>query len=500
MDGARENGQKFGKYHLIEKIAVGGMAELYRAKLYGAGGFEKDLAIKKILPNLADDIEFTKMFLDEAMITVTLNHGNIVSVIDFGEVDGQYFLVMEFVDGVDLQMLLQAARERNEPLPPQLACYIAVEVCRGLDYAHRKQGADGKPLQIVHRDISPQNIMLSFEGEVKITDFGIARAASRVSSTQAGIIKGKLAYMSPEQISGSEVDRRTDIYAVGVMMYEMLTNERPFEGSTPQETLAAITTGSPKKPHKLNRRVDKRLSAIVMKALERNPRKRYQTAGELAADLSSFLHRAGLYPEPAELARFVRELLPGARPRIRPPTPPAGPVSRSELKPMVTDVMGTTSQDIPAAGSDSHPLGEAVSFEDLGLGFGFEGPIEPPNSTRPTDPVRPAVDVEQLRAPTIIGQPAAMDAGGEETQHSGQPETRPAAEHAPAAPATLVQERAKEKAASGTSADAAVPDIHAARTLLFKDETAESKDGPRQTAEQSEVGEAVPGEPDAPSA
>jgi serine/threonine protein kinase len=311
----------FGKYHLIERIATGGMAELFRAKLYGAGGFEKDLAIKKVLPHLVADTAFVQMFMDEAMITVTLNHGNIVSVMDFGEIDGEYYLVMEFVDGVDLQSLICRSNETSSPFPTSIACHIAHEICRGLDYAHRKVGADGKPLNIVHRDISPQNILISFEGEVKIADFGIARAASRISSTQAGVLKGKVAYMSPEQLLGQPVDNRSDIFAVANILYEMLTNHRPFEGVTPHETMALITRGVYTKPNKYNSKIPKKLSAVISKALEKNLKKRYRTAGEMAADIAALLHEDRLYLDASTVAAFISTRLPDSRPKTVQPTP-----------------------------------------------------------------------------------------------------------------------------------------------------------------------------------
>ena len=313
--------REFGKYHLIERIATGGMAQLYRAKLYGAGGFEKDLAVKKILPQLGQDEDFVQMFMDEAMITVTLNHGNIAQILDFGEVEGEYFLVMEYIDGIDLQSLLKRASEEYEPIDTNLAAFIMQEVCQGLDYAHHKLGLDGQPLQIVHRDVSPQNVLLSFEGQVKLVDFGIARAASRITSTQAGVVKGKVAYMSPEQLLGKTVDGRSDVFATGIILYELLTHKKPFEGATPQETMALITRGEYQSPQKLNRLVTRKLSQILKKALEVNPRKRYATAGKMATSLASYLHSSGEPPNSRLLAELVRQRLPDAKPRIVGQTP-----------------------------------------------------------------------------------------------------------------------------------------------------------------------------------
>jgi serine/threonine protein kinase len=325
--------------------------------------------------------------------------------------------VMEYVDGVSLQSLIKKSQEIGDPIPVPIACHAALNICRGLDYAHRKVGPDGRPLQIVHRDVSPQNILLSFEGEVKIVDFGIARAASRITSTQAGVVKGKVAYMSPEQLTGQAVDNRSDIFSVGIILYEMLTNRRPFEGGTPQETMAQISRGSFEKPQKLNKKVDKRLTAVLKKALERNPKKRYKTAGEMANQISDYLHRVGQHADAATLASFIPKRLPDARPRTIPPTPirairrendernvasvlapPSGPsvhVNEQELQSQ-PDHFPIPAAERSAAASFGAPAeekpepvvvndGEAVSFGDLGLPPEYE----PEDSRRPTDPERP---------------------------------------------------------------------------------------------------------------
>ncbi len=432
--------REFGKYHLIEKVATGGMAELFRAKLYGAGGFEKDLAVKKILPQLGQDQDFIQMFMDEAMITVTLNHGNIAQVLDFGEINGEYFLVMEYVDGVDLQNLLKRITEENEPIPTELAAYIVQEICKGLDYAHHKLGIDGQPLNIVHRDVSPQNVIISFEGQVKLVDFGIARAASRITSTQAGVVKGKMDYMSPEQLLGKGVDSRSDIWAAGVIFYELLTLKKPFMGQTPQETMAAITRGTYKAPQKINKQVDRKLAAVLKKALESNTKKRYQTAGKMAQSIASYLHSTKRAPSPLALAQLLRQRLPYAKPRTLNPTPveikhrqehqrsapPATPVPESPTANESTSVPPavsvpesaasagnafasapeqkhrnrTTAPEFPKAGSppirNEAPAkelqvseqksavaadgGEAISFSDLGLPGQYEG--EPPGMSK----------------------------------------------------------------------------------------------------------------------
>src|SRR5262245_26827807 len=235
------------------------MAEVFRAKATGVEGFEKLVAIKRILPNIAEDDEFITMFIDEAKIAVQLTHANIAQIYDLGKIDDSYFIALEFVWGKDLRTIFERARKRGEILPIALSCYVISRICEGLDYAHRKRDAQGDDLQIVHRDVSPQNLLVSYEGEVKIIDFGIAKAANKASKTQAGILKGKFGYMSPEQVRGLPLDRRSDIFSVGIVLYELLTGERLFLGESDFSTLEKVrnveimppTLHNPKIPEEL---------------------------------------------------------------------------------------------------------------------------------------------------------------------------------------------------------------------------------------------------------
>ena len=224
---------RFGQYEILEKIASGGMAELYKAKRTGVEGFQKIVAIKKILPHLADDEEFVTMFADEAKLAAQLNHPNIIHIYDLGKIQaGGYFIAMEYVDGRDLRGRSSSRRHATlgVPLPVPLAVYIASKVASALDYAHRRRDAEGHELNIVHRDVSPQNILISYEGDIKLCDFGIAKAASKASKTQSGALKGKIQYMSPEQAWGKPIDRRSDLFSLGVVLHELLTGERLFRG------------------------------------------------------------------------------------------------------------------------------------------------------------------------------------------------------------------------------------------------------------------------------
>ena len=220
----------FGKYYLLERINVGGMAEVFKAKAFGVEGFERLVAVKRILPNIAEDEEFITMFIDEAKIAVQLQHANIAQIFDLGKVEDSYFIALEYVYGKDLRAIFDHLRKVSDRMPTAQVCYVMMQVCEGLDYAHNKRDAQGRDLNLVHRDVSPQNVLVGYEGEIKLVDFGIAKAAGKASKTQAGILKGKFGYMSPEQVRGLPVDRRSDVFAVGICLYELLTGERLFVG------------------------------------------------------------------------------------------------------------------------------------------------------------------------------------------------------------------------------------------------------------------------------
>lgn len=297
----------FGRYYLTDLLARGGMAELYRAKLFGASGFEKTIAVKKVLPQFSDDQNFLTMLSDEARLTVTLSHPNIVQLFDFGKIGNDYFIAMELVEGVDLKTLLTRMQERGQKIPVAIACYIMEEVCRGLQHAHTMKDGGGKPLEIVHRDISPQNILLSFNGEVKVTDFGIAKAASNLTHTQTGMIKGKVAYMSPEQGDGLTLDGRTDIFSAGLVLYEILTQKILFDGDSQFEILGKI-----KATHinmeMLPSTIPAELRAILAKALAHDVSNRYTSAADFQKALHQYLadRHAGTSAE--AIAQFLREI------------------------------------------------------------------------------------------------------------------------------------------------------------------------------------------------
>jgi serine/threonine protein kinase len=282
----------FGKYILLDKLAAGGMAEVYLAKMKGAENVAKIVAIKRILPQFSKNSEFIEMFKAEAKIAVNLAHSNIVSIFEFGIESEQFYLAMEYVEGRNLRQILNRLKELGRALPTDQAIFIINEAARGLDHAHRCiEGTTGRPLNIIHRDISPQNVMLSFEGNVKIVDFGIAKAESQVESTRAGTLKGKFSYMSPEQAEGSEVDSRTDVFSLGIVLWEILANDRLFLANNEMNTLKKIKECHIPSLHKLDPRIPIELEKIVTKSLARDRNLRYQSAAEFHKDLNSYLNR-----------------------------------------------------------------------------------------------------------------------------------------------------------------------------------------------------------------
>ena len=297
----------FGKYLLLERVNVGGMAEVFKAKAFGVEGFERLVALKRILPSIAEDTEFIKMFIDEAKIAVQLTHANVAQIFDLGKVGDSYFIAMEYVRGRDLRAIFDRARKRGEPLPVPMACYVTMKVCEGLDYAHNKRNPAGRDMLLVHRDVSPQNVLLSHDGEVKIIDFGIAKAVGKASKTQAGILKGKFGYMSPEQVRGLPLDRRSDVFAVGICLYEVLTGERLFVGESDFSTLEKVRNVEIMPPSTYNRRIPEELEQIVLKALAKDVDDRYQTAMDLHDDLQSFMYTSGNFFARKDLSAYMRK-------------------------------------------------------------------------------------------------------------------------------------------------------------------------------------------------
>jgi len=298
---------KFGKYLLLDRIAVGGMAELYRAMMTGAEGFEKLIAIKKLLSHLTVQENLVNAFIEEAKLAALLQHQNIVQIYDFGSMTGDYFIAMEHLFGKDLRVITEKSAEKGLPLPLEYALYIASRVCAGLDYAHNFKDLEGKRLNIIHRDISPPNIFITYEGDVKIVDFGIAKAASQNTATIEGVIKGKVSYMSPEQASGGSIDQRSDIFSTGILLHEMLTGERVFEGE-PLKILPKVREAEFEPLEKLVKDLPPRLYEILRCALAKDRNQRYQSSGEMLSDLEDCMHENDLRPTPRGLAQYMKAL------------------------------------------------------------------------------------------------------------------------------------------------------------------------------------------------
>lgn len=298
-----ESIQEFGDYHLVERIAVGGMAEVWRARAYGLAGFEKTLVIKKILDSLARDEEFVRLFIDEARIAVLLQHSNIVQVFDLGTADGTLYMAMEYVHGLDLSKLASRVREQG-PFPLALTLFLVSEVLKALRFAHERRGDDGEPLNLVHCDISPHNVLVSFAGEVKITDFGISRAAFQARSLH-DTVRGKYAYMSPEQIDNLRLDGRSDIFSLGIVLWEMLTGRRLFKAKNKDETLTRVKRAEVPSPRLYRPQVSEELEALVLKALERKPENRFASAAEMLDALGMLMVREGHRATNHELAGFL---------------------------------------------------------------------------------------------------------------------------------------------------------------------------------------------------
>lgn len=298
---------RLGKYLLLDKIATGGMAELYRAKIIGVQGFEKLIAIKKILPHLAGEEELVKSFIDEAKLAALLQNQNIVQIYDFGNLDGSYFIAMEYLLGKDLRSIVNKSKEKGMPLSLENSLHVISRVCAGLDYAHNLKDYQGKPLNIIHRDISPQNIFVTYEGDVKIVDFGIARAATQSTLTQVGMIKGKVAYMSPEQAKGEHIDHRSDIFATGIVLYELATHKRMFQGET-LKILSLVRNAEYESPESAARDLPAKLLGILHKALEKDSGQRYQSCGEMLADLEECVYQLSMRPTARGLSEYMKTL------------------------------------------------------------------------------------------------------------------------------------------------------------------------------------------------
>ncbi len=298
------------RYRITERVAAGGMAEVFRGVAESMRGFKKNIAIKRILPSLTKNKKFVAMFLDEARLSLALQHANIVQVFDIGHSEDTYFIVMEYVDGCDLKALLDWRRRIGRRIPIAHSLYLGLEICKGLSYAHELPNPEtGAPMGIVHRDISPPNVLISKQGEIKVVDFGLAKATSQVEITDPGVVKGKMSYLSPEAARGEDVDSRADIFAVGILMYEMLTGKRLFYGETDYQTVELVRNAKipPIKPQ--NPQVEPELEDIIRKTLAKRKEDRYQNANDVQDALAQYSYSRGLKVISRDIAELVRQCL-----------------------------------------------------------------------------------------------------------------------------------------------------------------------------------------------
>jgi len=390
--------QTFGKYQILERIATGGMAEIYKAKLEGIGGFQRTFAIKRILPNLSQNGDYIAMLVDEAKVAGLLSHANIVQILDLGQVDGIWYIAMEYVDGKDLGGVLRRAREKGLTLPVPHTVFVTIELLKGLEYAHERQVMrGGRPvaLNIIHRDVSPPNILLSIQGEVKLTDFGIARASLKAMETVSGIVKGRFDYMSPEQAAGSkDLDQRSDLFSVGVVLYEMLTGSHPFRTDNEIGTIERVRTGKYTPVSQINPEVPFTLETIVDRTLQVNRDDRYPSATALKEALDKFFHDAGFIFTHATLASYVKGLFPETQPRPRGGShaPPQPRTARN--------VSGGLQEDVPTGRLEHRTMPMEHTTKPLGNARG----TPPPLSSRPASrtPIDASQPVAKQLAPASI--------------------------------------------------------------------------------------------------
>lgn len=382
-DVGEVEGERFGQYILTEHIATGGMAEVLKARMMGMEGFQKTVAIKRILPHLTDNHEFVTMFIDEAKLAAQLNHNNIIHIYDLGKIERSYYIAMEYIDGWDLRSVLQRCRDRSMTVPMPLALHTASLLAGALDYAHRKRDFENRDLGLVHRDVSPQNVLISKEGDVKLCDFGIAKAASKASHTRAGALKGKLQYMSPEQAWGREIDHRSDIFSLGLVLFEMLTGRRVFSGDSEMSVLEQVRNPEVAPPSRYNPEIPPKVDAILLKALETDPGRRYQSAKDLQRDLDKALRKTGGAPTLGELAEFIERVMSsteGAAPPKERPFPAQAPEVPAPVEPAAETPLPALEEPLapiepPAAEGPPADLPPVIGPET--------GAEEPPGETPP---------------------------------------------------------------------------------------------------------------------
>jgi tRNA A-37 threonylcarbamoyl transferase component Bud32 len=439
QNGLIAPGTQVGRYEVVHRIACGGMAEIYLARASGIYGFEKYVVLKRILPQYAANAEFVRMFLKEARVAASLDHANIAHVYDIGETGGSTFFAMEYLHGEDLRHTMRELDGRAERLPLEHAIEIVMGAAAGLHFAHEKRGPDGRSLGIVHRDVSPANIVITYDGGVKVVDFGIAKLAADPELSQRYALKGKLAYMAPEQLHNLPVDRRCDVFSLGIVLYEITTKTRLFKGATEVQTMKAVLDGVVPPPSSLIPEYPPALERIVMRALAMNPDERYQSARELQIDLEAFVHEQRIRVSPAALAEWMERTF-GPKREIWHSLPqrPTGSAAEARQNGEPTAATKVVEHEGLAATPIAIPAGISVGIE-------FSAPVPA------VPPARP-----RRRWPLAVAAVALLAAAGLWAARGQLPGARSGAE--PASPVVLVAEGgnvAVERSASPTAPEAA---------------------------------------------
>jgi len=407
-----KQGQQEQRYRVVERLASGGMAEVFLAESASIEGFKKRVAIKRVLPNLSEKKRFISMFLDEARLSAHLTHSNVAQVFDIGVGDNAYFIVMEYVDGSDLKAVIDFMRKTKRALPIEVAVHIVEKVCEGLAYAHEAKNTDGKHLHIVHRDVSPANVLITKYGEIKIVDFGLAKATSQLEKSEPGIVKGKFGYLSPEATQGVEVDARADVFAAGIILWELLAQKRLFLGENDLQTVMQVRAAIIPPLAPLNTNVPQDLEKIIAKSLARDPDKRYMTAREFGRALNAFLFK---YGKPVG-AHDVAELVHGTVALRK----TADKEKDSTLSKLIEEALlqfksieDSNSQRSASSGKDAkkedpaEKMARISHFEDIGKWADEVDSIPTSGDIKSSKSKKPEAAIESMPAETVKASPQA---------------------------------------------------------------------------------------------
>jgi eukaryotic-like serine/threonine-protein kinase len=444
-DGRGAGTYFLGRYRVVDEIGVGGMASVHLARMDGPGGFQKWVAIKRIHPHLVEDQTFIHMFLDEARIAARISHSNVATVFDLGEHEDTYWIAMEYLHGEPLREVMRRTEEITAPMPPEIACRVIADAAEGLHAAHELLGKNGEKLGLVHRDVTPHNLFVTYDGTTKVVDFGIAKFSSRMSSTRAGTLKGKLAYMSPEQVHGEGIDRRTDLFALGVVLWELTTGQRLFRMESDLDTLAKVQECNVPRPSTIVRGYPIDLEKIVMKALSKNRGERFKTAREFSRALQSLLMRRGLFVASDEVAGYMKQIFDD---RIK---------KREAHLRWAAEV----TQTISIEGILSRPQPPIANESSLGT---FNSEVQAAPSSGRIGGVRPAAGIPAERPPNLLSQsaPTARPAGRQPdtVRPPAKVAAHPSADDPPSDEGPTLQASPKARAQMMAEAQAlGVPDI-----------------------------------------